>query len=880
MMCYSIALRLVVTVAGSVTVEDGACVSGHRLLQRTSVVESSQVMGCGMGTAGTCETNTDRVYQLANLVPGDGDVFFDTFVKVWMDVTPLQGYIFCIGDRPGSWIVGDEYGTSSQLYDSYQGLTYLRNLFISPDDAEDWGTVGYYTSLFCPAATTADQYTELKVAFAFNKCGTTKVNFMLSISPDTFECFVEKLAPVLSRAVGFLPEFTFGVSLDKKFSKTVRLAHGDGDDIRVQDITMAGQLGLSATLRISVGQVLGCDDTLGDILAGDLQAQALLAYDGDLETPLKAIASASVTETLPDLLAGFASAMRVGPAMAATILRQAGANGDVVELIEEMQRSTFMYVLNGYVTLELSGPTTGILPDLSFQLFSTSMMLRTGPASTRTIQKTVWVKGGNGQVCNAVCASRGYGGCDKTQMAGLTTNEKVAEAFLSAGYTCRSFHAARNYAGTPFSKATASDDCAPVIPGTAASIINCDTNAFVHHAPLCACPMEEEHVDDSLATSHLPGLYFYLSADMGDFVESIVEKTLGQVGGLLDVVGVDVDAGISLSAQMGIGFFLNTAAVGFDAEAIIGGSATSIKCIFKFSNQRLRCKARLGWAELFLSAGKFVLNKIDDFAGNGAQEIAEFYSDQVGGTGMKFAKSVVNKGKKVVNKVKCKLSNMLGGTCGRSGGTPSSCGDGTEYVIRDEQDKCLQASPDCYEPDDDGKVYFYRGTCIPAFRDCTHTSSSYSEQMKQYWWYTKDRKLCNEFLHNMYIADIDDPDNNPKCLQLHDQHMYFTTEESESAASVGISKTDTERFKIFLHDVTGPYGQVCFQSSGAGETLDQGRRRLAQKVFVRGYDGGRRRRRCSKDGAKKWRIYQKLEPGNGANYDKENGDAQFNNGCS
>jgi len=76
-------------------------------------------MGCGMGTTGTCETNTDRVYQLANLVPGDGDVFFDTFVKVWMDVTPLQGYIFCIGDRPGSWIVGNEYGTSSQLYDSY-----------------------------------------------------------------------------------------------------------------------------------------------------------------------------------------------------------------------------------------------------------------------------------------------------------------------------------------------------------------------------------------------------------------------------------------------------------------------------------------------------------------------------------------------------------------------------------------------------------------------------------------------------------------------------------------------------------------------------------------------------------------------------------------
>ena len=343
-------------------------------------------------------------------------------------------------------------------------------------------------------------------------------------------------------------------------------------------------------------------------LAGDLQAQALLAYDGDLATPLKAIAAASVTETLPDLLAGFASAMRVGPALAAAILRQAGANSDVVQLIEEMQRSTFMYVLNGYVTLALSGPTTGILPDLSFQLFSTSMMLRTGPATSSTIQRTVWVKGDNGQVCNAVCAARGYGNreCDKTQMAELTTNEKLAEAFLSAGYTCRSFHAARNYAGTPFSTGRTADDCTPVIPGTPASIINCDVNDYAHHAPLCACTTEELHVDDSQATSHLPGLYFYLSADMGAFVASIVEKTLGQVGCLLDVVGVDVDAGISLSAHMGIGFFLNTAAVGFDSEVNIGGSVTSIKCIFKFSNQRLRCKARLGWAELFLSAGKFV----------------------------------------------------------------------------------------------------------------------------------------------------------------------------------------------------------------------------------------------------------------------------------
>jgi len=55
--------------------------------------------------------------------------------------------------------------------------------------------------------------------------------------------------------------------------------------------------------------------------------------------------------------------------------------------------------------------------------------------------------------------------------------------------------------------------------------------------------------------------------------------------------------------------------------------------------------------------------------------------------------------------------------------------------------------------------------------------------------------------------------------------------------------------------------EVCFQSSSAGGFLNQGRRRRRywQEVYVRGYDGGRRRRRCDKDGAKKMRIYQKLD---------------------
>ena len=82
---------------------------------------------------------------------------------------------------------------------------------------------------------------------------------------------------------------------------------------------------------------------------------------------------------------------------------------------------------------------------------------------------------------------------------------------------------------------------------------------------------------------------------------------------------------------------------------------------------------------------------------------------------------------------------------------------------------------------------------MPSFRDCSYTSSSYSEQMKQYWWYTKDRYLCNEFMHNMYFGDIADPDMNPKCLYLHDKRLHFATPGQHTPSRIGISKTSTER---------------------------------------------------------------------------------------
>ena len=246
--------------------------------------------------------------------------------EVWEDASPLTGTIFCLGDRPGSWIVSNTYGQNGGLYDSFQGLTYLRNLFMDPGDSETWGTVGLYMGLFCPSGTSVDQYTELKVGFAFNKCNSG-VNFMLSISADTIECFADKFAPVISRLAGLIPELSFGISIDRKLSKTVTVAHGDGDSIRVGSITLHSHLAMSTTIRLSIGQLLGMDDTIGDVLAGDLQAQFAVAYDStdSLVSALTWMASSDPSDSLPDLVGGFASAYKVGPTAAAALLRQSGA---------------------------------------------------------------------------------------------------------------------------------------------------------------------------------------------------------------------------------------------------------------------------------------------------------------------------------------------------------------------------------------------------------------------------------------------------------------------------------------------------------------------------------------------------------------------------
>ena len=99
--------------------------------------------------------------------------------------------------------------------------------------------------------------------------------------------------------------------------------------------------------------------------------------------------------------------------------------------------------------------------------------------------KSAWVRGDKGQTCEETCSGLGRT-CDSEEQSKLTTNEKVAAAFLKAGYTCKNFYVdGRDYAGTPFSSPTNNDrDCARMKKGSESV---CNANNHGHHYPLCFC---------------------------------------------------------------------------------------------------------------------------------------------------------------------------------------------------------------------------------------------------------------------------------------------------------------------------------------------------------------------------------------------------------
>ena len=99
------------------------------------------------------------------------------------------------------------------------------------------------------------------------------------------------------------------------------------------------------------------------------------------------------------------------------------------------------------------------------------------------------MKGDNGQTCNEVCVAFGKS-CNSDKQSTLTTNELVANAFLVAGYNCKSFHSDSSSAGAPYSTGRDNDDCAPITAGTTSI---CTNNKNETHAPLCYCNAGNGH---------------------------------------------------------------------------------------------------------------------------------------------------------------------------------------------------------------------------------------------------------------------------------------------------------------------------------------------------------------------------------------------------
>jgi len=93
-----------------------------------------------------------------------------------------------------------------------------------------------------------------------------------------------------------------------------------------------------------------------------------------------------------------------------------------------------------------------------------------------------WILGEPGETCQQVCDKKGQY-CNDERQSTLTTNQLVAEKMAEAGYTCKGFHGARDYPGTPFSTGR-NDDCAPMTPGSK-SVCNGQTSPS--HRSLCYC---------------------------------------------------------------------------------------------------------------------------------------------------------------------------------------------------------------------------------------------------------------------------------------------------------------------------------------------------------------------------------------------------------
>jgi len=183
---------------------------------------------------------------------------------------------------------------------------------------------------------------------------------------------------------------------------------------------------------------------------------------------------------------------------------------------------------NGYTNLDFKSKGCNANNEISIEITckgqaSTSSTDETaGNTGSTTDQR--WVKGAVDSTCDTTCGAIGLM-CDSDAQTELNTNEKVKAAFAEAGYTCKSFHAARSYAGAPFSTGRANDDCASFLAGDKKSV--CDSNTPGNHAPLCSCLASTSSTDENAPSTINSGWDYKPMPDMNSLMCGWQDQAFG-----------------------------------------------------------------------------------------------------------------------------------------------------------------------------------------------------------------------------------------------------------------------------------------------------------------------------------------------------------------
>lgn len=347
------------------------------------VTENSDATTCGMNVDGhSLSTNAgtaweQRLAAFEDHMPDDVHKVFSNIVAIFSDVVAEAKYAIVWGDFAGSWMLDAADMTSVQYG------TGTNQMLVDADTV--WGTVATYVNL--PCATDDSGGKDLKLAFIWNTCGTYGVNFMFSWDPSILSCTT--LYPGLQQLIDGMTEMSFGLSLDKKFSKQVTIAHGDDGEVTKETLTMYGHLALAGTMEINLGEILKVSSVLGDLFSGSLSMDVLVSFDSpsaSLMSGLGTLGDAGM-DAVEDLTRALVLYVTEGEDaatedMADSFSDAAGtaAKNAIYSVITGFQSVTFMMEMSGFFNIQLATISKGILPDIAIELAKQVWVLKTAAA--------------------------------------------------------------------------------------------------------------------------------------------------------------------------------------------------------------------------------------------------------------------------------------------------------------------------------------------------------------------------------------------------------------------------------------------------------------------------------------------------------------------